>query len=383
MTRMKAISISLTLIALIFALTSCEPTEPIPIESACIELSGLLDTPLTLTNHVDIPNAPDYCIDGNFQIRSEVVVEPGVTILMKNGAKISVEAGGSFKSVGTEAENITIKGETILTSGQWEFIRFASNDTDNRLEYTNITGGGSDATYDAMVFINFNGYAKIDHCTINFSQSNGIRCQREGRLGGISNTDISLCELYPIKIDAKHLKNIESTNTGGGNTYDKIYVKASQLSDPMTWTKSKSLPYLLDGSLSIIADVTVEPGTSIFMGSGSNIKVNSGSLNCVGTETEKIRFVSDNWTSGSWGYISFIASNTSNNRFEHCVISDGGSSNTYKGLVTLIDNSSCRIGNSEISGSAGYGVQNQGDRSDYIDDGNNTFSENALGNVGN
>ncbi|MFK7922153.1 MAG: hypothetical protein AB8H47_09360 [Bacteroidia bacterium] len=379
---MKAISISLTLFALIFALTSCEPTEPIPPESACIELSGLLDTPLTLTNHVDIPNAPDYCIDGNFQIRSEVIVEPGVTILMKNGARISVEAGGSFTSVGTEDENITIKGEALLTSGQWEFIRFSTDDPNNRLEYTNITGGGSDNTYDAMVFINFNGYAKIDHCTINFSQSNGIKCLREGRLGGISNTDISVCELYPIRIDAKHLKNIESTNTGGGNTYDKIYVYASQLNEPTTWRKSP-IPYYLDGSLSIIDDVTVEAGTSIFMASGSNIKVNSGSLNCVGTENEKIRFLSDNWTSGSWGYISFIASNTTNNRFEHCVISDGGSSGTYKGLVTLIDNSYCRIGNSEISGSAGYGVQNQGDRSDYIDDGGNTFSDNALGNVGN
>ncbi|MEL7531162.1 MAG: hypothetical protein AAFN10_07650, partial [Bacteroidota bacterium] len=274
------------------------------------------------------------------------------------------------------------RGEKILTSGQWDYIRFASDDTDNRLEHTNISGGGSNSTYDAMVFINFNGYAKIDHCNINFSTSHGLKCEgRESRLGGLANCDISFCETFPVHIDAKHLKWIESTNTGTGNGNDKINVYASQLNEPTTWKKSP-IPYLLDGSLSIIDDVTVEAGTSIFMGSGSNIKVNGGSLNCVGTETEKIRFLSDNWTSGSWGYISFIGSNTSNNRFEHCVISDGGSSSTYKGMITLIQRSTCRIGNSEISGSAGYGVQTQSDRSDLIDDGNNSFSDNALGNIG-
>ncbi|MEM6346604.1 MAG: hypothetical protein AAF927_22135 [Bacteroidota bacterium] len=379
---MKLFSLFFSLLLLAIAMTSCDPAGPISLDG-CIELTGRQESPLTLTNHIDDPNRADYCVAGNYDILADVVVEPGVTILMKNGAKITVKTGGSFQSIGTETEKITIRGELLLTAGQWKYIRFNSDNTDNRLEHTNINGGGSDDTYDAMVFIGYNAYAKIDNCNVSFSQSHGIKCEDgRSRLGGLANTDVSFCEIFPVHIDAKHLRFIESTNSGTGNGNDKINVKASQLSDPTTWKKSPLLPYRLDGSLSIIDEVTVEAGTSIFMASGAKIRINGGSLNCVGTESEKIRFLADNWTSGSWGYISFISSNSSNNRFEHCVISDGGGNMTYQGMITLIQNARCQIGNSEISGSAGYGVQNQSNRSTLVDDGNNTFSENALGNFG-
>ncbi|MEL7534766.1 MAG: hypothetical protein AAFN10_25895, partial [Bacteroidota bacterium] len=92
---MRLISTFFLIIALAIALISCEPVEPISLDE-CIELSGRQETPLTLTNHVEDRNVADYCIDGNFQIVSDVVVEPGVTILMKDGAKIHVMTGGSF-----------------------------------------------------------------------------------------------------------------------------------------------------------------------------------------------------------------------------------------------------------------------------------------------
>ncbi len=380
---MKIRSILLPIIALSITLISCEPTEPNP-SDVCIALTGRQTTPLTLSNHIDDPNVPDYCITGNFEILADVVVEPGVSILMKNGAQIDVKTGGSFKSVGTETDKITLKGEALITSGQWKYIRFSSNDTDNRLEYTNITGGGSDPTYDAMVFVGFNGYVNIDHCTINFSQSHGIKCENsDSNLGGIANSDISFCDLYPIRIEAIHLANIESTNTGTGNTHDKIDVDGAQLSDAFTWKKSPFLPYHLNGRLELKNEVTVQPGTSIFMASGANIYVSGGgSLNCVGTASEKIRFTGDDMTSGSWEYIRFYNSTSTQNHFEHCILSYGGGSSTYQGIVTLVEPAYCRIGNSDITGSARYGVQNQQDKATFVDDGNNTWSDNTLGDIG-
>ncbi|MDP5169213.1 MAG: hypothetical protein NWR72_03125 [Bacteroidia bacterium] len=382
---MKTFNLFTSLVVLGFALSSCDPIEPIPDPSACIELSGSQSTPLVLTNHNADPNDADYCVTGDFNIRADVVVEPGVTILMKNGAKIEVQTGGSFKSVGTETEKITIRGEELLEKGQWEYIRFRTNDTDNRLEYTNITGGGSDPTYDANVFIAYDGYAKIDHCYVGFSQSNGIKCEnQDSNLGGIANTDISFCDLYPISIDARHLPNIESTNTGTGNTYDKIDVEGSQLTNPFTWKKSPFLPYHINGTLAFTNAVTVQPGTSIFMAGGANIQISSsGSFNCVGTASEKIRIMGDNMINGSWEYIRFFDSSSTQNRFEHCIISYGGGDNTWEGMITLVYSSYCRIGNSEIKGSARYGVQNLNDQATFVDDGNNTWSDNTLGRLGN
>jgi hypothetical protein len=313
-----------------------------------------------------------------------VVVEPGVIIVMNNGASIDVKTGGSFNCVGTEAEKITIKSETILTKGQWKYIRFSTNDPNNQLTHTNVSGGGSDPTYDAMVFISFTGYAKIDNSYIGFSQSNGIKCEnRDSNLGGISNSDLSFCDLYPISIDAAHLANIESTNTGTGNTYDKIDVKGSQLSHSFIWKKSPFLGYHINGRLGLTNDVTVQPGTTIFMASGANILVlNGGSLNCVGTESEKIRFISDQRTNGSWEYIRFYNSTSTQNRFEHCILSYGGGSSTYQGMITLVEPAYFRLGHSDIIGSARYGVQNQRESATFVDDGNNSFSDNTLGAIG-
>ena len=120
------------------------------------------------------------------------------------------------------------------------------------------------------------------------------------------------------------------------------------------------------------------------MGSGAKIVVSGGgSMNCIGTESEKIRIIGDEMTNGFWEYIRFFNSTSAQNRFEHCIISYGGGSSTYQGMITLVNPAYLRIGNSEIKGSARLGVQNQRDDATFIDDGNNVWSDNTLGNIGN
>lgn len=381
---MKTKNIFMTVAVLAITLAGCD-YEPIDV-TQCIELSGRQTEPLVLVNHITDSNIADYCVEGDFTILADVEVEPGVTILMKNGSEIDVRDGGSFKCVGTEEENITIRGEEILTSGQWETIHFRTNDTNNRLEYTNISGGGSGQTYDGMVYIGYTGYANIDHCTINFSQSHGIKCQDwRSNLGGIANSDISFCDLYPIRIDAEQIHNIASTNTGAGNGIDKIDVNGSQIGNPILIQKSVALPYHINGTFSLASAVTVQPGTIIYMAGGAKIQVEGqGSLNCTGTQDEKIRITGNNQTPGDWESIKILFSSSTQNRFEHCILSYGGGSSSYEGIVTLTGTSAyCYIADSEIKGSARYGVQNQGDSGTFEDGGGIVWSDNTLGNVGN
>jgi len=379
---MKRSTLFLVAGILALVLTSCD-IEPLD-TSQSIVLTGRQTDPLVLTNHIDDANAPDYVVEGNYDIQADVIVEPGVSILMANGSRIDVQSNGSFYSVGTESEKITIKGEKLLTSGQWKYIRFRSDNVDNRLEHTNISGGGSDGTYDGMVFIAYTAYAKIEHCIISFSQRNGIVCEDwRSRLGGIAHTTISFCELYPVQIDAQQLANIEATNRGDGNTYNYINVEGSQLTNRLNWKKSTFLPYRINGTLSITDAVQVDPGTTIFMADGSKIQVSSeGSLNCVGTESEKIKIIGENRVNGAWGYIRFMNSSSSQNRFEHCEISYGGGDSSWEGILTLVYGATVRMSHSEVKGSARYAVQVQHSQGNFIDEGNNIFTENTLGDIG-
>lgn len=376
-----------SIVLLSIAFIGCKDEDPIPNPDGSFpestELSGTQSTALTLTNHIADPAVPDYCVSGPYFIRAEVIVEPGVTILMKNGSRIHVQTDGSFKSVGTENEKITIKGETAFLAGQWGNIHFSTRDLDNQLIYTNITGGGDNGTYPGMVFIGFQGYGLIDNCIINYSSSNGIMTESyDADLGGISNCDISICEMYPIVVNSRQVTAIAPSNTGGGNTHDFIQVGSSQLQNPTTWHKSH-FPYRISGSLGIATDLTVEPGARFSFSSGARMEVvTNGSLNCIGTSDDKIVFRGETNSPGAWAGIVITGSTNQLNRFEHCEFSYGGSGTTYQGMITLWLNAYARIGNSSIMNSARYGVFNNNGSSTFVDDGNNTWSGNALGDIG-
>ena len=381
---MKTSKILFSVAILSIAFTSCKKDDPVAnpdgTNPTCIELTGNQTTALTLTNHVTDPNVPDYCVSNTFFIKADVIVEPGVYIQMKNGSKIHVQTNGSFKCVGTANSKITIRGEASLTSGQWASVHFATNDTDNQLIHTNILGGGNGTTYDAMVFIGFTGYANIDNCNIILSSSNGIKTESAtSNLGGISNSYISACQLYPIEINSRLVHHIDPSCTGGGNVNEMINVQSSQLQNTVTW-KKQNFAYRINGSLGIAADVTIEPGANFRMAAASEIVINGGgSFNCIGTAADKIKFFGESSIPGSWGSIINASSSSLLNRFEYCVFDYGGGNATFQGMITVWGNGThVRIGNSSITNSARYGVF-ENSQATFVDDGNNTWGGNALG----
>lgn len=377
---MNKLILSTALISL--TLTSCHK-DPVPNPDGtfpeCTELSGTQSTAIILTNHVTDPNVPDYCISGTYFVEADLVVEPGVFIQMKDGAKIRVRNGGSFKCVGTETENIRILGESAELSGQWGNIHFSTNNLDNQLIHTNIYGGGNTSLYHAMVFIGYQGYAFIDNCTIVLSSTTGIKAESaDANLGGISNCLISLCGEYPIDVHPSHVGAIASSISGDGNAHNLIEVSDAQLQSPATWNGSSQFPYHINGVLGIASDLSVMPGSIFMFAPGAQINVGSnGSLNCIGTATQNIRFRGDTNTPGSWDAITFIGSQSSLNYFEYCEFLNGGGHTSYLGMVTLWTNSTVRIGNSSILNSANYGVY-EGSNCTFINDGNNTWGGNVI-----
>ncbi len=85
-----------------------------------------------------------------------------------------------------------------------------------------------------------------------------------------------------------------TTKAGGSLTADEV------------WTAGAG-PYLLTASLTIPSGhtLTIEPGTSVYLNSGVDLKVsNGGCLLAEGTETQPIRFTRPPDTTASWGGIT-------------------------------------------------------------------------------
>jgi len=384
---MNKLTISIALLSI--ALTSCEK-DPIPNPDGtfpeCIELYGTLSTPLILTNHVTDPGVPDYCISGTYFVQADLVVEPGVFIQMKDDSKIHIRNNGSFNCVGTATAatggKIIIKAETANASGQWDNIHFSTDNMDNQLVHTNISGGGNDNTYDGMVYIGHQGRALIDNCYISLSSSNGIKTESTtSHLGGISVCTIASCGLNPIQVSSRQVAAIGPSIISGGNGIENIEVRLDQLQSPATWN-IPNVPLHISGVLSINSDLIVKPNVSFLFGPNARMQVTSnGSLNCIGSNAGSgaITFKGDTDVPGSWGGIVFLSSLSQENRFEYCHFSYGGSSGTYLGMVTLWTTSNLHISNSSFSYSEGWGVFNNGGNSTYYNDSSNSWIDNAAG----
>jgi hypothetical protein len=132
--------------------------------------------------------------------------------------------------------------------------------------------------------------------------------------------------------------------------------------------------YDLTGTIHVTAGLTLLPGTTIRCQPGSSLIIEStGFLNAVGTDGSPITFTGATQTRGSWGGISFLDSNSSNNRLEYVNIQYGGSSDSGGLFLSSTDGmTGVLISHCTVGQSAGSGLYVVGD----VD--LNGFASNAL-----
>lgn len=140
-----------------------------------------------------------------------------------------------------------------------------------------------------------------------------------------------------------------------------------------------AVDYLITKVIDIEADVTIEPGVVIEFSSEAGIEVEAnGSLNAVGTPTEKIILRGETATPGFWKEIEF-KSNNPNNVFEHVEIAHAGSYSThYHSSIWLQDNVSTQLAikNCVIKESKGFGLTAESGTS-FPEFENNVFKDNG------
>lgn len=114
--------------------------------------------------------------------------------------------------------------------------------------------------------------------------------------------------------------------------------------------------------LVVSATLTVEPGTHVEFGPGAALRIaNGGALNAVGTCEEPIAFTGETEDRGLWDGISFVESNTADNRLHYVVVENAGADDALyldtPGGVSLMDGSRVSIEHSTFRNNEGYGLQ--------------------------
>jgi hypothetical protein len=265
-----------------------------------------------------------------------LTIQPGTILNFEQGASLTVEAGASLNAAGTSAKPIAFKGAQSA-KGWWTGIIFNSVSLNNVLSYCTISdAGATNASYRFGADITLdNATVSITYCTISNSQDAGINMAKTSPdytvFNAFANNTVSGCGSYPIVAYAAGAGSVGSGNNFSGNANNYIGIRDQVVAycNVNVTLSPQPVPYEFlqtggDNGVGFAKNLTIMPGTNIVMASGIGLLASpTGSINAVGTATNKITIKGLQATAGFWDAIC-VQSNNILNDFENCVISDGG-----------------------------------------------------------
>ncbi|MGM0509210.1 MAG: hypothetical protein ACQERZ_08655 [Fusobacteriota bacterium] len=156
-----------------------------------------------------------------------------------------------------------------------------------------------------------------------------------------------------------------------GETDSNVIEISEDVTEDMTFSSSDS--YIVEETINVKANLTIEPGTTIKFksGTGLNLDDQQGALIAEGTADKKITFTGTSKQPGWWDGIWIKNSTNLNNKLEHVIVEYGGNEDVHRysnpgnvivGSGASLDSSSIEISNSTLreSGSSGLFVMSGG-----------------------
>lgn len=334
------------------------PTGPQPPTENSNIIKGSIDTRTTLKNHL---NGVDYEICGTVTVNADLIIEPGVEIVMCPSARLYIEQNGSLYAVGTSSSPIVFRGKNAAP-GYWDLIRINSNDPDNKLKYVTISDGGGYSYYrNASIYVTkkYTGQLTLQNSVIRNSKGYGIEVENGASIPNFSSNTFSNNGNAPVRIPFSLIGTLDdSSNYGDGNYENYIYVSGSDMNQAQTVDKI-NVPYYIEGKGTINDDLKLNPGVQILMGPKASIYCEStGSFNAVGTSSDSIYIKGKVNSVGYWDLI-LMNSNNPLNKFSHVRISNGGQYSYYKHSSIYVpkkNTGSLEIIDSHISDSYAWGI---------------------------
>ena len=280
------------------------PTPPAPIDAA--------------PNSCAAPNVPsvievDTTLSGELFVGSNVTVRAGATLTLTAGTQVTMcglydlsFSDGALHAVGTEAEPITIAGETPAT--RWNRVFFngaGSRLLPSTLQHVILDGGGGSnpaADYGALHMydagISADPGPVVGNVTIRNSGAYGVyvRVHSDDTTPPLlSGLTITSSTASPVLIWASAVGGLGAGNAFADNGVEVVEVRTDPIRFDQTWLR-QPIPYRLvnEGTLGIdgplTPTLTLSPGSVFEMDAELLISVAKGRLIAEGTEAEPITF---------------------------------------------------------------------------------------------
>ncbi|MBW1296414.1 hypothetical protein [Aquimarina litoralis] len=327
------------------------------------------DEDIILTNHSD---GVDYIIECDLELNALMTIEEGTTIIFKASASISVDNEGALSAIGTSTLPINFMGEESII-GFWKGIAFKSSDIRNELNYVVISDAGNAPVEPvwnrekcAIVIINstINGKLSLKNSIIKNNDGYGLFAENKTTLQDFEDNQFENNSGPALSCSANHVRAIDENSTYRSNEFDGVEIRRSDLDETGSHTWS-GIHFNIVGDIEIEKDLTIKPNARLTFEPSTVFMVdNDGSLNAIGTGSEKIVFTGTVTSSPSWKGIGFKSESVLN-ILEHCEISYAGSDpadNIWvndKSNITIfktVDLGRATIRNCQISDGAGYGI---------------------------
>ncbi len=280
----------------------------------------------------------DYIIKGNnfLNVRGALTIEAGVTVEFENNGGLNIQSAGSIRALGTSGEPIVLRGSEGAT-GDWRGLIVFSGNSTNTLQYTTISGGGSDAFNSNDDKGNLILYAgskmAVDHCTFEKGASYGVNANyRDVDLLSFTNNTIQNNQAAMLACP-EFAHSIESSNRFPNNINNYVLLNIGGIDNvDRTW-QALDVPYRQRALSGVFFDLgvvnggtlTLEPGVVMEFEANTGIDVKSGSaLIARGTATQPIQFIGATAVAGFWDGIYFNNTQNPLNELTHVDISYAG-----------------------------------------------------------
>ncbi len=313
---------------------------------------------------VDTPNLCDYRLEGLVDIKSRLVIEPGVVVRAAKDAYLRID-GGEIQAVGDAANRIVFEGESHV-QGFWSGIHFISA-RESVFDYVDIKDGGQvcDVLFcpdvgflvDAVTF-------SMSNSTVSNSYVIGASIDDDVNLKRFENNKFYGNVLSGLSIGIELVPNLDTASDYRGELqpngipYVDLGATAEQSSGGRFEWKKLNAPYRL-GMVTISGGLTaLQPGVEIVMRDEAWLDIEgNGVLRAEGTAEAPVIIRGQTERPGAW--VGMQLRNTEDNLLSHTRLLHTGNSDGLIGNFTAVDMEEAKleIVDSVIADGAGWGVR--------------------------
>lgn len=320
-----------------------------------------------------------------YDITDKLTIEAGVEWSMVENAGIGVYDQGALKIEGTSGEPVIIRGVTG-ERGLWRGIHVETNSISNDINYLQLSNAGSNYVYccneKASLFLK-DGALSIRNSTISDGAEYGIVANADFSFTAFEGNTITNHDKAPVLTSGENAGFMGGNSSDfTGNNRDFIEMLNSNIATP-TRLQKPNVPYYISAFvLDVTKPLTIDPGVEMVFGENGGIGVyDEGTLNAVGTATDKIIFRGSVTQKGQWrGIHTETLSN--NNELTHVELTDSGGNYVYccnSAAALFVKAGRMKVTNSYIHDNDGCGIFVKAGAT--LEETGNTFAGNADGHI--